>query len=72
MSLGGGFESMPVFDVELRLRSPDDSEPESIPWRLEPAPGDAGGFRSLSCSGSGVGSIASTRIDGERMSTVEI
>ena len=35
LSLGGGFESMPVFDVELRLRSPDDSEPESIPWRLE-------------------------------------
>lgn len=35
LSLGGGFESMPVFSVELRLRSPSDGEPPSVPWRID-------------------------------------
>ena len=34
LSVGGGFEAMPVFEVELRLRAPRDELAESIPWRL--------------------------------------
>lgn len=35
LSVGGGFETTPVFEVELRLRAPSDGQAESIPWRLE-------------------------------------
>jgi hypothetical protein len=35
LSVGGGFESTPVFEVELRLRPPGDGQAGSIPWRLE-------------------------------------
>lgn len=35
LSVGGGFESTPVFEVELRLRAPIDGQTDSIPWRLQ-------------------------------------
>lgn len=35
LSVGGGFESTPVFDVELRLRAPADGQVEPVRWRLQ-------------------------------------
>lgn len=34
LSVGGGFESTPVFDVELRLRATAEGQVRSVPWRL--------------------------------------
>ena len=34
LSVGGGFELTPVFEVELRLRAPTDGQTDLIMWRL--------------------------------------
>ena len=35
LSVGGGFESTPVFEVELRLQAPTDGQADPVPWRLQ-------------------------------------